>query len=72
MIDEEKLIQEIVVALKSELPDKYVDQLADFEKLVDEDLMRASYDVLDELRRKRDWNPSDRLQSLIREYQVVF
>jgi hypothetical protein len=72
MIDEDVLIKNIIEALKMELPVRYSDQLDEFEKLVNDDLMRASYDVLDKLRRYKDWHPSERLESLIRDYQIVF
>jgi len=72
MMNEDTLINEIIVLLKAELPEKYYTQLTEFERLVNEELMRASYDVLDELNRKGDWHPSAKLQSYIREYQVVF
>ncbi len=72
MINEDELITRITTQLKNELPEKYLPQAEEFSRLVDADLMRASYDVLDNLRRKEDWKPSKTLEDLIREYQVVF
>ncbi len=72
MTHEDKLINEIIKSLKHELPEKYLDHLTDFEELVGSDLLRASYNILDELQRKKDWSPSLHLQNLIRDYQIVF
>jgi len=72
MIDEDKLIKDLIETLESELPTRYLSSLEEFKEFVAKDLMRASYAVLDELRRKTDWAPSEKLQNLIRDYQVVF
>jgi len=66
------LIDEIVQTLKLELPTHYQDYLVEFELLVDRDLLRASFEVLDGLRRKPDWQPSAKLNGLIDMYKVVF
>jgi predicted AAA+ superfamily ATPase len=71
-MNEDELIDEIIKHLKLELPDKYINSLEEFEELVKKDLLRASYNILDELKRKKDWSPSLKLLNLIRNYQVVF
>lgn len=72
MDDIEKLIDEIKGILKHELPPQYSDSYDKFEELTNRDLLRASFAVLDELRRKKDWHPSLRLLGLIDRYKVVF
>lgn len=72
MDDLNTLIREIIRTLKSELPDKYINDVQKFENLVNRELLRASYNVLDELRRKKDWKPSSKLLGLIERYQMVF
>jgi hypothetical protein len=72
MDDLDTLIREIIKTLKSEVPDKYINAIQEFENLVNRDLLRASYNVLDELKRKKDWNPSSKLLGLIERYQMVF
>lgn len=72
MDDLDTLIIEIIKTLKSEVPDKYLNAIQDFENLVNRDLLRASYNVLDELKRKKDWQPSSKLLGLIERYQMVF
>ncbi len=72
MMNEDKLIKEIIKLLKNELPNQYNNYLEEFEELVSNDLLRASYNVLDELQRKQDWSPSLELRNLIRDYQIVF
>jgi len=65
------LISEIKKTLKNELPPQYLDSYNKFEDLTNKDLMRASFAVLDELRRKNDWHPSLKLRALIDRYKVV-
>jgi hypothetical protein len=72
MDDLDTLIIEIIKTLKSEVPDKYINAIQVFENLVNRDLLRASYNVLDELKRKKDWKPSTKLLGLIERYQMVF
>lgn len=72
MDDLDTLIIEIIKTLKSEVPDKYINAIQEFENLVNRDLLRASYNVLDELKRKKDWKPSIKLLGLIERYQMVF
>lgn len=72
MDDLDTLIREIIRTLKSEVPDKYVNAIQEFENLVNRELLRASYNVLDELKRKKDWKPSSKLLGLIERYQMVF
>lgn len=72
MDDLNTLIREIIRTLKSELPEKYINDVQEFENLVNRELLRASYNVLDELRRKKDWKPSSKLLGLIERYQMVF
>jgi len=72
MIDENTLIKEIVDLLEVELPEGYTSIKKNFEALVEKDLMRASYCVLDSLGRIEGWQPSSKLKKLIIDYQVVF
>lgn len=66
------LINEILDALKAELPIKYQKAIAEFETLTQKDLLRASYNVIDELCRKNDYHPSPRLLGLKNRYKIVF
>lgn len=66
------LIDEIKSVLKHELPPQYADSYDKFEDLTNRDLLRASFAVLDELRRKKDWHPSLKLVGLIDRYKAVF
>jgi len=66
------LIIQIISVLKNELPSQYKDSVDDFESLTQKDLLRASYDVLDRLCRKKDWHPSIKLKGLIDRYKIVF
>ena len=68
----DKLINQILLVLETELPPQYRSYADEFESLTKRDLLRASYDVLDTLRRKKDWNPSDKLKGLIDKYKIVF
>ena len=68
----DNLIRQILLTLKAELPAKYTVHIDEFESLTSQDLLRASFDILDNLRRKQDWNPSTKLQGLIERYKIVF
>lgn len=68
----ETLITEIKKVLKEELPPQYMDSYDNFEELTNRDILRASFAVLDELRRKKDWHPSVKLRGLIDRYKIVF
>ncbi len=72
MDDIDMLIEDIKKVLKSELPSRYEHYYSEFVKLTDKNLLRASYGLLDELRRKQDWHPSIRLLGLIDRYKIVF
>ena len=72
MIDENTLIKEIVDLLEVELPEGHTSTKKKFEALVEKDLMRASYCVLDSLGSIEGWKPSSKLKKLIIDYQVVF
>ena len=69
---EDELIEKLTMCMNEELPDRYKPKLEEFKLLVDKDLMRASYAVLDSLFTLEDWNPSSKLTGLIKSYQVVF
>ena len=66
------LIQEILVTLRAELPEKHRKSIKEFQSLVNQDLMRASYGVLDKICRKSDWHPSVKLLGLLDRYKIVF
>jgi hypothetical protein len=68
----DNLINQIIETLNQELPDQYQEYAKDFELLTGQDLLRASYDILDRLKRKQDWHPSVKLIGLIDRYKVVF
>ena len=72
MIDEDVLIKDIVKQLEVELPCEHASIKEKFENLVDKDLMRASYGVLDSLSKIDGWEPSTKLRKLIIDYQIVF
>ena len=68
----DKLINEIRETLSHELPEKYMpyyDKFCEFER---KELLRASYDILDQLCRLADWHPSAKLLNLIDRYKIVF
>ncbi|WP_198263022.1 hypothetical protein [sulfur-oxidizing endosymbiont of Gigantopelta aegis] len=50
---EDEIINEIIKCLELELPDKYFNFLEEFKRLVSRDLLRASYNILDELKEKK-------------------
>jgi len=68
----ETLINEIQSLLSKELPEEYRSSLEEFNKLISQDLYRAAYAELDELKRKNNWNPSVQLLGVIERFQVVF
>ena len=72
MDETDRLIDEILDTLKSELPAKYRKAISEFEGLTNKDLLRASYNVIDELCRKKDFHPSTKLLGLRDRYKIVF
>jgi len=66
------LVSDIQNILSEELPKKHKEALQNFNELVSQDLYRAAYAELDDLKRKKDWHPSVKLLGAIERFQVVF
>ncbi|HOO71407.1 MAG TPA: hypothetical protein PK926_06565 [Spirochaetota bacterium] len=72
MGDIDFIIKEILVLLNSELPDELQEYKTKFEDLVNKNLLRASYDVIDELCRQKKWKVPIQLKGLLDKYKAVF
>lgn len=72
MSNEFDLAKEILIVLKKEVPEKYKLEVEEFQKLVEKRLYRASYAILNNLCKKKDWHPSSKVLGLREKYQVVF
>lgn len=66
------LINDVIEVLDNELPAKYKDRIRKFKELTSKDLLRASFVVLDDLCKEKDWNHSPRILGLREKYKVVF
>jgi len=72
MSNSDSLIIELQFLLAEEVPEKYRSLEVEFNKLINEKKYRASYSVLDKLKRKNDWHPSVKLLGAIDRFQIVF
>ena len=72
MDDLDKLIVEIIDFLNNELPYELINYKNEFEELVNRNLIRASYKVLDDLCKEKKWKPPVKLLGLLDRYKIVF
>lgn len=72
MDDLDRLINEIMIVLDNDLPNELANYKYEFEELINGQLMRASYDVLNKLSKDKRWKPSIRFFGLLERYKIVF